>query len=1352
MARLGRGYTRPRYIRPVTSGVVNAATSLDAVSTLTAAALRTTPAGATLAASSALTSGAGVTSPASATLAASSALTAGAVRSPQAATTLAATSTLAATPGATGEAILTATSGLTAGALQTRAAGAVLAAVSTLTAPARQTHQAAATLAATSTLVPGATRVQPVGAVLAASSALAAGATPVRPAAAVLAAASQLTVGSVLRTAMVAATLASVSTLSASAQALAGGQLNISLWGVDRANGNRRVPLPHHLKLTLADIDAQIGTIAFDYPVRGKNFWLLNRDVAGDSDLEVEVWLGGRASTAMRGYVSQRDGDEVAERATVRFTGSLMNCRFEQTQVEPQTGNEKKELVFAGATPGAAMLFLLGQAQARGALTDITVDFTALLDSNGVPWAETFSGKWSSSKTDYLQILQKLNTLGLCEFELTAGKVWRLYNFGGRGTDRTTGRAVMLRRGRNVTEANRRASSRAGGTTLFLDGSEGLFASYTDPTALARRGRRVEVAASAGNIAEQSALNATAQQLGSRIGKGLVERTFGLAFGVGHPRPGVHFGLGDLVLVETSGVQGSERVAQIQLDADAGGLSGSAVCGDLIADRAAALEARLAEQANGGVTVGTSTPTTEDKVPPGAPTGLTAGSVAYQDEDAGETYARVDVGWVAPTLNGDGDNDPRVQAAELIRARMQAVGGDPVGPTWTWPLCPQIVLDYAPTLLGLYPGDPADESASSTWLGEFITENGGPSSAATDVEGYQVRYAYLGLYQVGGIPSSEPWADNLLWHMATPEGGVRSTSYSFGGVGAGVAVRIQVRAFDRSANFGAWSSPVDLDTAVDNVPPPQMQPLTGRIWFRTVDLTTSYLGSAGEALPFDTDHAEIWLCRAASFDVPDEASTATAFDPDSTEPQHVANLYSAGTWNQPDLPTGVGWYAAARAVDRAGNASPLSEIVGPFTAEKLVGDDLVNEIIDATKLSPDSVQSQHVVNLAVTSGKMADLAVIRAKIANAAIGDLQVEGVSAGKVQTGTLVAVVTLTGTIQTAPSGLRWIGDPAGIRFFNASGVKTIDLQGASGNTLITGTLQSGLSGERWVMMPDGSLRLYPAAGSNYSSINNLGSDLMLRGPLDANNRSGRMNVSNIGVGLNFSAESEIPNNLRSEVVVFDRYARTTAPLIEFRVDQRYSAPNNEQRILFKQLDGSGADIAGSTMHWKNIDAQGPGFLAVQRDSGIKLGNVNSSNSIGNGRVYITDAAGTAFRSLQASQLLEGSSELGKAEIRPALDALAQDRMVDVIDRVHGRTWKRRPGPGKRVRKGARPQFGLVAEELARIAPELVDGVDGPAELMAISPMSVATVAWEGVRETRAEVAELVARIDRLEAQLAS
>ena len=1117
------------------------------------------------------------------------------------------------------------------------------------------------------------------------------------------------------------------------------GDLIVSLFVVDPETG-QLIALPDYESLDISRERNNKGAIRTQYPIDGKDFALLRSSITDSRDLEFELWTNGTPTGALRGYLQEAAGDDVVaddngEDGSWQFAGSFLEVRTDETLVFPQSlgvqivdpdsgelvwTNPRRELIVNADNPGEIVTLLLQQAQARGALTDIVADFSTTHDSNGVPWAGVLTGRFSPGVT-YTSILNKMVQLGLAEWAIVwdwenQRKVFRVWNAEGRGADLTLGpRPVTLRRGRNLLDAPRKWSVRDSATTMLAAGAEGLYRDTTDPTALARRDRRVEAYTSLNNAIDEEAVLGWAQAQLALVAPGFTSIEHGIGMLPGEPRPIIAFDIGDWVYSMTSTVPERLRVVQWTLTLDINrALAGTVTLNDTVRDAIEKLQERLDAISSGEAVVGTSEPgpQIEDRTPPAAPEGLVASSIAYQDPEmsggaAGQTLSFVTVGWNPVTTNADGADNPLVQAAVFILDKMEEElanpevpdpeeedGGpdyDPILEDWTWKNCPQIVQDFNDALLALWNDD--GNPPEIDWLTDYIAETTATPTAAQDVAGYDVRYAYLGLEQVGGIPSSDPFPeDERFYYPATPPEGTSSNQYSFGGVEGGSRLRIEVRAFDRAGNYGAWST-ISHDTAADATPPPVPSPPTGlKTWFRTLDVPWDGLGSEGEPMPVDFRHVRVWVGQGADITVPTTPGPLepTAFDPLETGPQYVANLSAGGTWNVPDLPIGVGYYAALQSVDYTGNASERSDVVGPVTAQQLVGQDLLDGVIDATKLGPNSVDTQHVVNGAITNAQIANATIIAANIGLAQINEAHIESVSAGSIVTGTLFSTVTVAGTLTTSlnPGASRLIFSEAGLQLYRSTGASTSVLVGewrtSDGSMLVTGTLRSALSGERIHIDPEGSLRFYPPSGTNFSQITNRAGEAVWRGPLDGNQRSGRVNVNMLGVGINFSHEDYLLESIRSEFVLFDRRMRMTAPFIALEVDERNTSPSGDRRIQLSWLNSNGDFLTRSGLSYGIDGSDWGGFYG--NDTGWKLARLGPNNT---GRFVLTNGelGGDQGVGLARGWEISSSAQVkeGVEDVRSLLDPM------QVIRNARARKFRYTEQSA-----GEPPYVGVIAEEL--------------------------------------------------------
>jgi hypothetical protein len=462
-----------------------------------------------------------------------------------------------------------------------------------------------------------------------------------------------------------------------------GGGLNVTWWAIHPTTG-ARIALPDIGQWQLSPIANAPGSLSMDYPVVGRNYATLTTYVTDRRDLEVEVWFEGTSAGALRGVLCERSSDLVDDARTVSFSGHFLEWRMSKILVAPYASNPQKETAFSAVTPGTVMATLMARAHARGTATDITyATFTNTLDSNGVAWgALGINATYSPVQTTYLQVLDELVEGGFCEWDISPTKQLRLYVAGSRGTDRTLGpRPVVLRKGRNLIEVPTKVSSRDSGSDLWAAGGEGLFHLEFDATARAVKGRQDEVAFSVNNVRDIGGLDAATTARLPAVVRGKREVTHGILFGGGDPLPMAGFHVGDWVYSntgETSAAAGGGnerlRIKQWTLSRTArGAYSGTISLNDLFDESLVKIATQLGRLQSGGAVVGTSTPRPDNTLPPAAPTGVIASSMAYVAN--GASVAAVTVGWSAVTTNSDGSAAFDISGYRVEWRRAADVGG-----------------------------------------------------------------------------------------------------------------------------------------------------------------------------------------------------------------------------------------------------------------------------------------------------------------------------------------------------------------------------------------------------------------------------------------------------------------------------------------------------------------------------------------------------------------------------------------------------------------------------------------------------------------------------------------------------
>jgi hypothetical protein len=433
---------------------------------------------------------------------------------------------------------------------------------------------------------------------------------------------------------------------------------------------------------------------------------------------------------------------------------------------------------------------------------------------------------------------------------------------------------------------------------------------------------------------------------------------------------------------------------------------------------------------------------------------------------------------------------------------------------------------------------------------------------------YRVRYRYL----TGDAALNQTVPYPTLW-LATPDDGYNwlaggestTTTLSFSGLSPGLGIELQVaavidldpdkqpyevddhgRSFRRTELQSTWSAGVQITTGADATAP-------------SAPSTPVVTHGVGSMLRVNWDGLD-----AAGADMktanPDWAwvdvhlSTVNNFVPD--ESTYKDRLFGAGSITITDtLLYGVTYYARLVAVDLTGNASDSS---------------------------------------AIGSGSPAQLA----------DGDLA--SLSVEKLTSGVGTFDLLLAGRIKTGDTGARIEFDNASFRQYNPAGELKTQFVAADGSALITGTIQTALSGQRVVMLPSGSWRLYPSTGTNYNEILNNGNELVIRGQLDTQGRSGYVRASSLGIATQFGVPGQ---SVTAQVSVGSSNIDLTSPINGIRCDKRFAtADGNIHTNVLIFNDENGNDIAGSVIQHREWNTNAVALACPGRNANLLFNNGDS------------------------------------------------------------------------------------------------------------------------------------------------
>ena len=651
------------------------------------------------------------------------------------------------------------------------------------------------------------------------------------------------------------------------------------------------------------------------------------------------------------------------------------------------------------------------------------------------------------------------------------------------------------------------------------------------------------------------------------------------------------------------------------------------------------------------------------------------------------------------------------------------------------PATPTGLVASSTTYQDLGPPVTPAAAVNASYLAVTTHVDGTPIAATPS---YRVRYRYTtgpaALNTTQPLPAGwENSGDGLAW---LPAGEGPGTSVQFSGLSPAQTIQVEVaavmpvdveaqpyetdaqgRSFRRTELQSAWSAPFTLATTNDTTPPPAP----------STPLVTQGVGSLLRATWDGKDATGAALLASAPdlFAVEVHLSTTANFTPDNTTYRDV--LFGAGAIVLTDnLLYGVTYFVRLVAVDVAGNRSPVSA---------------------QGSGSPRQVK------------------------------DGDIESLSVARLVSGTGTFDLLLAGRIKTGNTGARIEFDNASFRQYDAAGTLRTQFVAADGSALITGTIQSALSGTRWVTSPDGTMRLYAPTGAGYSAIfNNVvgaSNELVLRGQL-VSNQSGYLRVNSTGIAQQFGIPGQ---SVTAQAIVQKANVDLQAPVIGHRVDKRYATADGlYRRNTFVFNDSSGNDIPSSVMNHMEWDSdavglrfdgrnlnlladQGPStdrFAMVYNDGNyadLQCGNVYAPNVVAPSGIaskeQISDIPyeplevirGARAREWQYREPSGGRRAVDPEHARPGR-IRRRKRGTPVDTRHHDHyEWVDAPAPVTTQPAPVR-RVGPMADDIAAVAPSLVQR--DAAGNLALSYGDQIGVLWAAVETLVAKLDELTDRFD--------
>jgi hypothetical protein len=414
-------------------------------------------------------------------------------------------------------------------------------------------------------------------------------------------------------------------------------------------------PLSVELGVPLDDV----SSLRLSYPVDAPGAGLLVSPVEVAVETYVPAtgeWVEVDGGRFLR---IKRDGDttDPTGARAYELPGYVWMLRKARLFPSPHDNAEGKR-PFLEATAGTILTTLIQEAQARGALPRLTLDFTPTVDSAGVGWVKVLTIAYEPG-IDIYTVLDNLADQGVIDWT-TTGRTLRVFN-----ADTTLGRPladgdapVDLRLGRDITDAPDTATLEDLASAVYVKGEGEARLELVNPNAPTPWGRW-ESFLTQGGVRDEGTMRLLAEAELTRTGRERIQITRALAFTTARWLPFRDYRPGDYVHApDDTGGLAALRIRQVTLTRDqTGTLAGNLVLNDRFLERELRLAKRTAGIVGGATADGGSgaqpAPEGPDPRAPAAPAGLIVATTAYLDSD-GAARGQITATWAAVDQATDG--------------------------------------------------------------------------------------------------------------------------------------------------------------------------------------------------------------------------------------------------------------------------------------------------------------------------------------------------------------------------------------------------------------------------------------------------------------------------------------------------------------------------------------------------------------------------------------------------------------------------------------------------------------------------------------------------------------------------
>jgi len=206
---------------------------------------------------------------------------------------------------------------------------------------------------------------------------------------------------------------------------------------------------------------------------------------------------------------------------------------------------------------GIIIIQLLDEAHVRGTITDVTIDFTAVVDSAGIPWEEEVSFTIHTG-VSLLSVITKLTDLGVVDVLMDSSLVLHVYNH------RVSYNSVVLEPITGLLDHTRRIKGGEIKTVLFGEGANGELSVQENTEGINKYGRREGYLM----VRDLSDINLVYYTNKILYAGSDVRWADQIEVDIYPFSPFVHYDVGDMVSLREPGVDGSSAGTQEHMDED----------------------------------------------------------------------------------------------------------------------------------------------------------------------------------------------------------------------------------------------------------------------------------------------------------------------------------------------------------------------------------------------------------------------------------------------------------------------------------------------------------------------------------------------------------------------------------------------------------------------------------------------------------------------------------------------------------------------------------------------------------------------------------------------------------------